>query len=154
MDKSKKEMTNSHFNMWRLVVNAVHADQRIDKAELEMIKKYLTELDFNEEQLTILKKELHQPASIDEILPAITDPADRSQSVYFIRLLFWKDQILTSSEEAVLKKVQDHFAQFINMDEIKKEMLELKKEEESKSIFDSMPDTPVLRLLKKISKLF
>ena len=29
MDKNKKEMTKSHFNMWRLVISAVHADERV-----------------------------------------------------------------------------------------------------------------------------
>lgn len=137
--------------MWRLAACAVHADKRVDKAELEMIEHYLVELDFNEEQLNLLKKELSQPAEVDEILSAITDPGDRSQSVYFVRLLFWKDQILTEEEEAFLKKIQDYFAPFINHDEIESNLLKLKKEAENQ---DTLPDTPLINLWRNISKLF
>ena len=99
-----------------------------DEEELKMVEQYLSELDFNEEQLNLLKKELRQPTvSVDEILPAITDPGDRSQSAYFVRLLFWKDQILTSSEEVFLKKVQDHFAQFLKMDELNNGVLTVQR---------------------------
>ncbi len=154
MDKNKKEMTKSYFNMWRLVVSAVHADDRVDEAELKMVENYLSELDFNEEQLNLLKKELKTPVSVDEILPEITDLSDRSQSVYFVRLLFWKDQILTSSEEAFLKKVQDYFAQFLNMDEIHAKISLLKKTAENQDALSSLPDTPVLNLFRKISSLF
>ncbi|MDE0152007.1 MAG: DUF533 domain-containing protein [Bdellovibrionales bacterium] len=150
MDKNKKEMTKSHFNMWRLVVSAVHADDRVDPAELEMVEHYLSELNFDEEHLNILKKELHQPANLDEILPAITDPGDRSQSAYFVRLLFWKDKILTAEEESFLKKVQGHFSQFLNIDELKTELSQFKEQDD----FDSLPDTPVLNLWRKISSFF
>ena len=154
MDKNKKEITKSYFNMWRLVVSAVHADDRVDEAELKMVEHYLSELDFNEEQLNLLKKELKTPVSVDEILPEITDLSDRSQSVYFVRLLFWKDQLLTASEESFLKKVQLYFAQFLNMDEVKKELLQFKEASENQNALDSLPDTPVLKLWKKISNLF
>ena len=151
MNQQTKEMTKSYFNMWRLVVSALYADERVAEGELKMVENYLEELDFNKEQLNILKKELHQPASVDDILPAITDPADRSQSVYFVRLLFWKDQILTASEEAFLQKVQNYFASFVNMDEIKTELLKFKKEAENQ---DTLPKTPLFNLWRKISQLF
>ena len=155
MDKNKKEMTKSHFNMWRLVVSAVHADERVDKAELEMVESYLSELDFNEEQLKLLKKELCHPVSIDEILPAITDSGDRSQSAYFVRLLFWKDQVLTSSEEFFLKKVQDHFSQFLNMDELKMGLSSFKEaHKQQQDDLDLLPSTPVLNLWRKISGFY
>ena len=151
MDKQKKEMTKSQFNMWRLVVCAVHADKRVDTAELKMIEHYLAELDFNEEQLNLLKKELSQPAEADEILPAVTDPGDRSQSVYFVRLLLWKDQILTEEEGTFLKKIQDYFAPFVNMDEIESNLQKFKEESENQ---DTLPDTPLINLWRNISKLF
>jgi len=154
MDKNKKEMTKSHFNMWRLVVSAVHADNRVDEAELKMVEHYLSELAFDEEQLNILKKELRQPVSVEEILPEITDPGDRSQSIYFVRLLFWKDQVLTSSEEVFLKKVQDYFSQFLNMDELKSELSQFKEMHAQQKNIDSLPNTPVLNLWRKISNLF
>ena len=149
MDKNKKEMTKSHFNMWRLVVSAVHADERIDVEETKMVESYLTELDFNEEQLNILKEELQNPANMDEILPEITDPGDRSQSVYFVRLLFWKDKILTSSEEDFLKKVQGYFAQFLNMDKVKVELLKFQEISDNQDAVASLPDTPSFKTLEK-----
>ena len=151
MGQQKKEMTKSHFNMWRLVVCAVHADKRVDQAELKMVERYLAELDFNEEQFNILKKELSQVAGVDEILPAVTDPGDRSQSVYFVRLLLWKDQILTEEEEAFLKKVQDFFAPFVNMGEIESTLQKFKKESENQDI---LPNTPLINLWRNISKMF
>jgi len=153
MDKNKKEMTKSHFNMWRLIVSAVHVDDRVDEAELKTVEQYLSELHFDKEQLDILKKELCQPVSVDEILPAITDPGDRSQSVYFVRQLLWKDKILTSSEEVFLKKIQDHFAQFLNMDELETELSQFKEIHKRQDDFTAS-DTPVLRLWRKIYGLF
>ena len=151
MNSYKKEMTQSHFNMWRLLVVAVHADHRLDSEELKMVEHYLNNLDFNKEQLSILKNELQTPFhSVDEILSKITDPQDRSQSVYFVRLLFWKDDELTSEEENFLKKVQDYFSQFLNMDEVQSELDRIQSSSEE----SSFSETLVFNLWQKISKLF
>lgn len=55
-----------------------------------MLKSYIKALELDENQKQILRKEIQDPASLEEILPKITEPGHRSQSVYFTRLLSGK----------------------------------------------------------------
>lgn len=150
--KNKKEMTESHLNMWRLVTSAVHADEHIDPEEVQQIEKYIQELNFNEEQKEIIRKELKSPSPLEEILDKITEPGDRSQSVYLVQLLLWKDRILTDKEEAFLKKVSDHFSQFPEIKNIQAELNQLKeKTPKAKELVFSLQNSSVVQFLKKLT---
>ena len=152
-NRYKKEVTDSYLNMWRLVVCAVHVDEEVAEEETKMVEHYLEELNFNEDHINLLKKELRHPASIDDILPKITDSADRSQAVYFVRLLLWKDHILTDSEKTFLKKVQDHFMKQVDMANVQKSLSKLNEEYETQretNVLDFLSDTSLSDLLKKI----
>ena len=149
--KNKKEMTESHLNMWRLVTLAIHADGHTDQEEIAMIEKYIEELNFNSEQKDIIKKELKTPSSLEDILPKITEPGDRSQSLYFVRLLLWRDKILTEEEEVFLKKVQTHFMQFSDIKAISNQLDQLKeKKAKTKDLLYSLKNSSVVQFLKKI----
>ena len=152
-NKYKKEITDSYLNMWRLVVCAVHVDEEVAEEETKMVEYYLEELNFNEDHIKLLKKELRHPASVDEILPKITDLADRSQAIYFVRLLLWKDHILTDAEKTFLKKVQDYFMKFVDMENLKKDLSQFNEEYEAQretNVLDFLSDTTLSDLLKKI----
>ena len=150
--KNKKEMTESHLNMWRLVASAVHADEYIDSEEVQQIEKYLQELNFNEEQKEIIRKELKSPSPLEEILEKITEPGDRSQSVYLVQLLLWKDKILTDTEETFLKKVRDHFTQFPEIKNIQSELNQLKeKTSHAEELVYSLKNSSVVQFLKKLT---
>ena len=152
-NKYRKEVTDSYLNMWRLVVCAVHVDEEVAEAETQMVEHYLEELNFNEEQIQLLKKELRHPVSVDDILPKITDSADRGQAVYFVRLLLWKDHVLTESEKAFLKKVQDYFMKQVDMDSVKENLSKFNEEYEAQretAAFEFLSDTSLTDLLKKI----
>ncbi len=156
-NKYKKEITDSYLNMWRLVVCAVHVDEEVAEEETKMVEHYLEELNFNEAHINLLKKELRHPVEVDEVLPKITDLADRSQAIYFVRVLLWKDHVLTDAEKVFLKKVQDYFIKFMDMGNIKKDLLQFNEEYEAQreknildSLSNSLSDTPLAELLRKI----
>ena len=150
--KNKKEMTESHLNMWRLVASAVHADEYIDPEEVQQIEKYIQELNFNEEQKEVIRKELKSPSPLEEILEKITEPGDRSQSLYLVQLLLWKDKILTDTEEIFLKKVRDHFMQFPEIKNIQSELNQLKaKTSVAEELVYSLKNSSVVQFLKKLT---
>ncbi len=152
--KNKKEMTESHLNMWKLVASAVHADGRVDPEEIQMVKKYIEELHFDARQKEIIKNELRSPTPPEQILPKITDPGDRSQSLYFVRLLLWKDNKLTDTEQAFLKKVSDYLMQFADIQELSHQ-LELSKQKTSmtEALLYSMKSS-VVQFLKRFTFFF
>lgn len=153
--KNKKEMTESHLNMWKLVASAVHADGQVDPEEIQMVEKYIEELHFDSEQKEIIKKELESPTPPEQILPKITDPGDRSQSLYFVRLLLWKDNMLTDTEEAFLKKVSDHFMQFPEIANLSNQLEELKgKTSKTEELLYSMNNSSLVQFLKKFTFFF
>ena len=150
--KNKKEMTESHLNMWRLVASAVHADEHIDPEEVQQIEKYIQELNFNEEQREIIRKELKSPSPLEEILDKIIEPGDRSQSLYLVQLLLWKDKILTDTEEIFLKKVRDYFMQFPEIKNIQAELNQLKeKTSKAEELIYSLKNSSVVQFLKKLT---
>ena len=150
--ENKKEMTESHLNMWRLVASAVHADEYIDSEEVQQIEKYIQELNFNEEQKEVIRKELKSPSPLEEILEKITEPGDRSQSLYLVQLLLWKDKILTDTEEIFLKKVRDHFMQFPEIKNIQSELNQLKaKTSVAEELVYSLKNSSVVQFLKKLT---
>ena len=153
--KNKKEMTESHLNMWKLVASAVHADGQVDPEEIQMVEKYIEELHFNPEQKEIIRKELKSPTPLEQILPKITDPGDRSQSLYFVRLLLWKDNILTDTEEIFLKKVSSHFMQFPEIQELSNQLEQLKeKTSKTEELLYSMKNSSPVQFLKKFTFFF
>lgn len=152
--KNKKEMTESHLNMWRLVASAVHADEHVDPEEVQQIEKYLQELNFNEEQKEIIRRELKSPSPLEEILNKITEPGDRSQSVYLVQLLLWKDKVLTDTEESFLKKVRDHFMQFPEIKNIQSELSQLEEKTskpKAEELIYSLKNSAVVQFLKKLT---
>lgn len=153
--KNKKEMTESHLNMWKLVASAVHADGQVDPEEIEMVEKYIEELNFNQKQKEIIRKELKSPSPPEKILSKITDPGDRSQSLYFVRLLLWKDKMLTESEEAFLKKVNNYFMQFPEIKELNNQLENLKeKTSKTEELLYSLTNSSLVQFLKKFNFFF
>ena len=150
--KNKKEMTESHLNMWRLVASSVHADEYIDSEEVQQIEKYIQELNFSEEQKETIRKELKSPSPLEETLNKITDPGDRSQSLYFVQLLLWKDKILTKKEEEFLKKAQDHFMQFPDIKNIQSGLNKIKLNTTIKEeLIYALKDSSIVQFLKKFT---
>ena len=141
--------SESFFNMWRLVVLAAHIDHNVHEKEVEMIESYIESLELDENQKQILRKEIRNPASLDEILPKITEPGHRSQSVYFTRLLFWKDSVMAREEEAFLDKVTKYFQSFVDMDAANEKLKGIREKIE-KEPSTTLPDTPLIRMFKSI----
>ena len=141
--------SESFFNMWRLVVLAAHADHNVHEKEVDMIKSYIESLELDESQKQTLRKELKDPASLDEILPKITEPAHRSQSIYFTRLLFWKDRVMAKEEKAFLDKITKHFQSFVDTDTVNKKLKEVREKIE-KEPHPALPDTPLMRIFKSV----
>ncbi|MCY4321920.1 MAG: hypothetical protein OXC37_05940, partial [Bdellovibrionaceae bacterium] len=83
--------------------------------------------------------------------PKITEPGDRSQSLYFVRLLLWRDKILTEQEEVFLKKVQKHFMKFSDIESISSQLDQLKeKNTKTQELLYSLKNSSVVQFLKKL----
>ena len=141
--------SESFFNMWRLVVLAAHVDHNVHEKEVDMIESYIKSLELDENQKQLLRKEIKYPASLDEILPKITEPGHRSQSIYFTRLLFWKDCVMSREEEAFLDKVTKYFQSFVDIDAANKKLKEIREKIE-KEPHVALPDTRLIRILKSV----
>ena len=141
--------SDSFFNMWRLVVLAAHVDHNVHEKEIDMIESYIESLELDENQKQILRKEIKDPASLDEILPKIIEPGHRSQSIYFTRLLFWKDRVMAKEEEAFLDKITKHFQSFVDVNTVNKKLEEIREKIE-KEPHPALPDTPLMRVLRSV----
>ena len=141
--------SESFFNMWRLVVLAAHVDHNVHEKEVDMIESYIKSLELDENQKQILRKEIKDPAPLDEILPKITEQGHRSQSIYFTRLLFWKDRVMNGEEEAFLDKITKYFQSFVDIDVVNKQLKEIREKIE-KEPHINLPDTRLMRIFKSV----
>ncbi len=94
-----KSMDNSKFHMWRGTICAANVDNKITSEEQEWLKEHLTNLPFDQEQKDQILKDLQSPPSLDEILPHITVPTDRSMLLHFAKIIFHKDGELDERED-------------------------------------------------------
>ncbi|MCO4792782.1 MAG: TerB family tellurite resistance protein [Bacteriovoracaceae bacterium] len=94
-----KVMDESKFHMWRGTICAANLDNKITSEEKSWLQEHLLKLPFDAEQLKIIQKDLNSPPSIEEVLPLITAPADRSMLLHFANIIFHADGDFSSEEK-------------------------------------------------------
>lgn len=100
-----KEVNESKFNMWRAIVALVHADGEAHPEEDSFLRAKFQNLPFTSEQLEALNADMESPKDVDVFFEKITSPGDRSQFIYFARLLFWSDGVFQEQEQAILDRL-------------------------------------------------
>ncbi len=98
------KISDSKFNMWQAIIAFVHADGLKHPSEVAFIEEKLQVLNLTGEQKTLLREDLIRPKNVDDFYELITAPADRSQFVYFARLLLWCDGDFDAQEKAILDR--------------------------------------------------
>ena len=98
-------ISESRFAMWRGLVALVHADHRVTEEEKSFFTNRFGKLGLSAEQEEILQKDLEFKQEVGPFIEQMTDPADRSNFVYFGRLVFYSDGDFVKQEEALLKLV-------------------------------------------------
>lgn len=104
----QKPIGESQFNMIRCVLAVAHADGEIHEEERAYINKMTSRLDLSNDQCAIIDEDFETPQDVIELFDSIKDPNYKSQVIYFVRLMIWKDGELDPNEEVILKKLQQH----------------------------------------------
>ena len=98
-----REINDSKFNMWRAIVALINADGYKHPDEKKFLIETFAKLPFSESQRKILEQDMSAKNSVDEFYKGITQPGDRSQFIYFARLLFWSDGDFHHQEKEILQ---------------------------------------------------
>ena len=101
-----KEVSKSQLNMWRSVIALVLADEVSHDSELRFLQEAFNKLPLTAAQRQILEDDLETPKNVNEFFPKITEPSDRSQFIYFARLLFWSDGDFSEQEAKILQQLR------------------------------------------------
>lgn len=94
-----KSMDNSKFHMWRGTICAANVDNKITSEEQKWLEEHLVKLPFDDSQKQQILKDLSSPPTLNEILPHITAPSDRSMLLHFAKIIFHKDGELSEEED-------------------------------------------------------
>ncbi len=99
-------MTESKFNMWRVIVSLVHADGVVTQEERTLIQQYLEKIPFTAPQKQTLETELKKGGpKIDDLLEKVTLPADRALVVHFATVLCYRDGDFHPDEKKIIDKL-------------------------------------------------
>lgn len=122
-------VSESRFYMWRTLFAVAHADNVVTDEEIEFMAHVLEDIDFSDQQTTILKDDIVNAKNIIEMFKGITTQEDRMKFFEFARDLVWVDGDFGSEEQSVMIKLaQMHFEKTNVDDLIGKITLELEDE--------------------------
>ncbi len=110
-------VSDSRFNMWRSVIAVAHADHKLTDEEVSFIREKIEKCGCDTDQTETLYEDLLKPASLADVLPKVTEPADRSMLVYYARLLAWADDEYAEAEEMLLNMMRDNALSQINLEQ-------------------------------------
>jgi uncharacterized membrane protein YebE (DUF533 family) len=113
-----KEIDDSKMNMWRAIVALVHADGLQHPEEDAFIQEKIAVLPFTEEQKQVLNEEMKNPSDVNDLFQQITHSGDRSQFIYFARLLFWSDGDFDAQEEHILKFLREQTLSKVDLEKV------------------------------------
>lgn len=104
-DRSREEVSDSRFHMWRAVFAVAHADNFLALEEQGLLSGYLDKVPFSKDQLALLREDMASPQSIEEMFLKISDPADRDGFFDLARRLVWADGMLDEREKALVERL-------------------------------------------------
>lgn len=100
---------DSKFNMWRACIGVIWIDGKIDEKEEKWIKDKIKNLQFTDEQRSILESDLKGNINLSSVLSKITDKKDRAFLAHQIRVIAHLDKDLCERE----RKLLDNWRQIV-----------------------------------------
>lgn len=92
----------SEFYMWRTLFSVAHADNVVTDEEISFMAAALDDVDFSEEQITILKDDTVNAKDHSLMFEGITNQDDRLEFFSLARDLVWVDGEFASEEQSVM----------------------------------------------------
>lgn len=120
----QKKLNDSQMSMWKAIIALIDADGLDHEGEIAFLKERFQKLDGTSEQKEELLSSIGQFQDVNVYFKQITEPRDRSQFIYFARLLFWSDGDFHEQEKKVLKSLNSEVMAQVDL---KKEMIKLDK---------------------------
>jgi hypothetical protein len=117
---TENAVSTSKLYMLRCVIAMAHADGIVTDAERAYISGIMNRLPLTEEQRRTLEGDLANPQNVEDMLRYINDPVYRGQVVDFARIMAFKDGHLDPSEEILLKKLNAHALDGVDLEAVKK----------------------------------
>lgn len=117
-DNLENEVSESRFYMWRTLFSVAHADNIVTDEEIEFMAHILEDINFSDEQTTLLKDDIINPKNVEDMFRGVSDSNDRKEFFGFARDLVWVDGDFGAQEQSVMiKLLQSHFED-IDFDEL------------------------------------
>jgi uncharacterized membrane protein YebE (DUF533 family) len=120
----KEQVSTSKFYMLRCVIAMAHADGIVTEVEKAYIYGIMNHLPLTGEQAKALDDDIKNAKNIEDLLPYINDPVYRGQVVDFARIMAYKDGHLDPAEDVLLKKLNAHALDGLDLEAIKKSVHE------------------------------
>ena len=96
------EMSESRFYMWRTLFAIAHADNVVTDEEIEFMAHILEDIDFTDQQTSILKDDIVHPKNVEEMFHGMNDQTDRKEFFDLARDLVWVDGAFGAPEQGVM----------------------------------------------------
>lgn len=99
-------VSESKFNMWRAVFAMAHADGIVTGEEEELLREFLSNTGFSDEQKNVLERDIMIPQQAGDFFHEITEQSDRDRFFYYARLISWCDGDFGKQEKQILDNLK------------------------------------------------
>lgn len=96
---------DSEFSMWRSVFAFAFVDQILSIEEQELLRSYLSQANFSDRQINILREDLRDPPDLNQMYQRITETKDKKRFCVLARALAWCEGNIDHQEKEILKRV-------------------------------------------------
>lgn len=100
------KLTESKFHMWRGCVAILLIDKKVHEKELKWFEEKIRGLDLSDEQRQIIFNDLEKSVSFEEIIPLVTNKADKAFLLHQVRVLGHLDGEFDSEEKEAFRKLE------------------------------------------------
>ena len=115
----KEHVSTSKLHMIRCVIAMAHTDGTVCDEERAYINALMSRLPLTNEQNVTLAKDLQTPQDVSTLFKHINDPRYRGQTVYFARIMAFKDGKLEQSEQELLDQLHTMATNGLDVDSIR-----------------------------------
>lgn len=108
----------SKFAMWRACIAVMHLDGEISSHERDWMRDKIDSLPLSTDQKMTLINDLRGGASLDNLVPFITDENDRAFLLHLMRIVAHLDGKFSDKEKAAYSRLEKLVLARLNLDEI------------------------------------
>lgn len=130
------EMSESRFYMWRTLFAVAHADDVVTDEEIEFMARTLEDIDFTDEQTSILKDDIVHPQNVEEMFRGMSDQTDRKEFFDLARKLVWVDGEFGVPEQGVMVNLLKNHFKDVDFDQLVGNV-SLELEDDSRNVTDA-----------------